>query len=412
MADIFQIIEYEGDNNTFIFKSHIEDFNTGSQLIVNESQEAVFFMNGQALDLFGPGRHTLETQNIPLIRKFLNTPTDDKTPFRCKVYFINKTEQMAIKWGTDSKLEYRDPTYEFDFYPKIGASGVMSLRVEDSRKLLVKLVGTEARLSNDEFTQKMIEFLRTGIKTHLVALIKRDKINIFEMDEHLVSMSNTLHELFKPEFADYGIALERFAINAIKKPEDDPKYKDLRDRSIRRSNTLYEQETHKQEGIINSTGKAERMVIESQGEALKRKQEGYTYQEERAYDAVNNIAKNEAIGNFTNTGIGLGMMGGMAGGMGAVVAGITTDALNPVTAQHGATRSSSSPSVLGIGITMPPSIDLKSETPTEVPAPLQQSSGDMNEFKQKLEKLKMMKDMSMITDSEYEEERKRILNSL
>ena len=67
MADVFQIIKHEGDNSTFIWKSPVEDFNTGTQLIVHESQEAVFFMNGQALDLFGPGRYTLETQNIPLI---------------------------------------------------------------------------------------------------------------------------------------------------------------------------------------------------------------------------------------------------------------------------------------------------------------------------------------------------------
>lgn len=63
---IAQIIKYEGDNSTFIWKHPVEDFNTTTQLIVHESQEAIFFMNGQALDLFGPGRHTLETQNIPL----------------------------------------------------------------------------------------------------------------------------------------------------------------------------------------------------------------------------------------------------------------------------------------------------------------------------------------------------------
>src|SRR5690554_5878815 len=100
MAGIVQVVKYEGDNNTFIWKSPIEDFNTGTQLIVHESQEAIFFMDGQALDLFGPGRHTLETQNIPLIRKFLNRSTNDVTPFHSEVYFINKTEQMPIKWGT------------------------------------------------------------------------------------------------------------------------------------------------------------------------------------------------------------------------------------------------------------------------------------------------------------------------
>jgi len=77
-----------------------EDFNSLTQLIVHESQEAIFMMNGQALDLFGPGRETLETQNIPKIGKFLNRATGDTTPFHCEVYFVNKTVQMGIKWGT------------------------------------------------------------------------------------------------------------------------------------------------------------------------------------------------------------------------------------------------------------------------------------------------------------------------
>ncbi|MBQ0067450.1 MAG: SPFH domain-containing protein, partial [Phascolarctobacterium sp.] len=73
---VLDVIKYEGDNSTFIWKHPNEDFNTYSQLIVHESQEAIFFMNGQALDLFGAGRYTLETQNIPFLKKLLNLPTE------------------------------------------------------------------------------------------------------------------------------------------------------------------------------------------------------------------------------------------------------------------------------------------------------------------------------------------------
>ena len=72
MSKLADVIQYEGDNTTFIWKHPKENFKTLSQLIVHESQEAVFFMNGEALDLFGPGRHTLETQNVPKLGKFLN----------------------------------------------------------------------------------------------------------------------------------------------------------------------------------------------------------------------------------------------------------------------------------------------------------------------------------------------------
>ena len=135
MAQIADVIKYEGDNTTFVWKHPCEDFNTTTQLIVHETQQALFFMNGQALDLYEAGRHTLETQNIPLINKFYNRATGDKTPFHCEVYFINKTEQMAVKWGTDSKVEYIEPTYGFP--NQIGASGEMNLRVEEARRLLI-----------------------------------------------------------------------------------------------------------------------------------------------------------------------------------------------------------------------------------------------------------------------------------
>ena len=131
MAKLVDIIKYEGDNSTFIWKHPCEDFNLMSQLIVHENQEAIFFMNGQALDLFGPGRYTLETQNLPIIGKVLNLATGGETPFHCEVYFINKTEQMSIKWGTDSRVQYIEPTYGFPI--SIGASGEMSLRAADSR---------------------------------------------------------------------------------------------------------------------------------------------------------------------------------------------------------------------------------------------------------------------------------------
>lgn len=140
MAQIADIIKYEGDNSTFIWKHPCEDFNSLTQLIVHESQEAVFFMNGQALDLFGPGRYTLETQNIPKIGKLLNRTTGGETPFHCEVYFINKTVQMAVKWGTDSKVRFIEPTFGVPL--EIGASGEMNLTVSDARKLLVKIVGT------------------------------------------------------------------------------------------------------------------------------------------------------------------------------------------------------------------------------------------------------------------------------
>ena len=138
---IIDVIKYEGNNDVFVWKYPKEDFNTQTQLIVHESQEAVLFKDGQALDIFKPGRYTLETNNIPLLRNIINLPMGGISPFHCEVYFFNRVEQMAIQWGTDSKIQYMESTYGFPV--AIGAGGEMSLKVVNSKKLLLKLVGTD-----------------------------------------------------------------------------------------------------------------------------------------------------------------------------------------------------------------------------------------------------------------------------
>ena len=327
MSDIVQIIKYEGDNTTFVWKHPCEDFNTGSQLIVHESQEAVFFLNGQALDSFGPGRHTLTTQNMPLVGKFFNQASGEQTPFHCEVYFINKTEQMAIKWGTDTKMEYVEPTYGFPI--QLGACGEMNLRVEDGRKLLVKVVGTEHGLTQSQLSQKMRAFLLLALKPYMVRLIKENKINIFEIDQYLQAMSETLHDALKPSFLDYGVALERFFVTTVIKPESDKNYVRFKEIHFRQYADVAEAKLRQQVGIIDQQTAAQKMVIEAQGIAQKRSLEGYTYQDERGFDVAERVASNEAVGQFTNLGVGMGMITGIGGTVGNKVGGMLQDTLTP-----------------------------------------------------------------------------------
>ena len=325
---IVDIIKYEGDNRTFIWKHPREDFNTGTQLIVHESQEAVFFMNGQALDSFGPGRHLLETQNMPIAGKFFNRATDDQTPFHCEVYFINKTEQMAIKWGTDSKMEYVEPTYGFPV--QLGACGEMNLRLEDGRKLLINVVGTEKQFSQSQMVEKFRAFLMVRLKPYIVSLIKDNKINIFEIDGYLKAISEALHEALKEDFQGYGVSLERFFVVNIIKPEDDKNYRRFKEIHFRKYVDIEEARLRQQVGIIDQQTAAQRMVIEAQGLAQKRSLEGYTYQDERGFDVAERVAGNQAIGQFTNMGIGMGMISGIGGTVGNQVGGILQGTLEKV----------------------------------------------------------------------------------
>ena len=383
MAQIADVIKYEGDNSTFVWKHPCEDFNSLTQLIVHESQEAIFFMNGEALDLFGPGRYTLETQNIPKIGKFLNRATGDTTPFHCEVYFINKTEQMSVKWGTDSKIQYVEPTYGFPL--SIGASGEMSLRAADSRKLLLKLVGTESFLGQQQLVSFFRAFLMTKVKTYMAKIIKSENINIFEIDEHLTDFSAALHKQLIPDFADYGVSLERFFVINIVKPDGDRQYEKFKELHFRQYADIAEAKLRQQTDLIHAQTEAQKVVIDSQAQATKRAQEGYTYAQERGFDVAEKVAQNEAVGQFTNMGVGLGTMAGIGGVVGGVVGNAVNGAMSAAVEQP-----------------------ITPQQPTTPPA----AGDDMASFKAKVEKLTVMKDAGLISEEEFNTMKAKLLSDI
>lgn len=228
------IIKYEGGNDVFIWKHPIEDFNYGSQLIVHESQEAIFFKDGQALDLFGPGRYTLETQQLPLLEKVYSLPTDTEGTFHSEVYFINKTVQMSIKWGTPDKVRFIDPLSGTPL--EIGASGTLNLQVSDARKLLIKLVGTTGGIAWDDgadYTKSIQASFRpliaNAVKTNLSAVIKNEAIDLLEIDEKLDLISANLKEKILPGFEEYGLTIPQFYVTNVVLPEDDPNFKRIKE---------------------------------------------------------------------------------------------------------------------------------------------------------------------------------------
>ena len=231
---ISELIKYEGDNSTFIWKHPSEDFNNMTELIVHESQEAIFFANGQAADTFGPGRYKLDAENIPILTKMVNIVTGVSI-FHCEVYFINKTVQMGLKWGTDSKVRFIEPTLGVPV--ELGASGEMNLAVSDGRKMLIKLVGTMRGIAwNDEgagFTKSLQASFRplisTAVKSNLSAAIKQQNIDIVEVDEHLAELSEALKAKILPGFEEYGLTIPQFYLTTVVLPETDPNFRRLKE---------------------------------------------------------------------------------------------------------------------------------------------------------------------------------------
>lgn len=360
------IIKYEGDNDTFIWKHPIEDFNYGSQLIVHESQEAVFFKDGQALDLFGPGRYTIETQQLPLLEKVYALPTDTEGTFHSEVYFINKTVQMAIKWGTPEKVRFIDPLTGTPL--QLGASGEMNVQVSNARKLLVKLVGTTNGIAWGEgagLTKSLQASFRplitSAVKTNLSAVIKNEAIDLLEIDEKLDIISESLRKAILPGFEEYGLTIPQFYVTNVVLPEDDPNFKRIRElhtitlqtriyqaeatvkTAQAQSETMYRTAQEQSAAAIEAARReaelqhqmtetevakreAERKVIAAQAEAQAQRMAGLTeaeimaakgYSQRDVLQAEVQKAYAEGIGNMgpdvVNGGSGSGIMGDMLG---------------------------------------------------------------------------------------------------
>ncbi len=284
---IFDIIKYQGNNDTFVWKFPGEDFNTLSQLIVSESQEAVFFKDGKALDLFGAGKYTLHTQNIPLIRRLVNLPFNGESPFSCQVYFINKVVSMDVLWGTSSPIPIQDALYKIVL--PIRANGQFAVKVVDSKKLLITLVGTIDKFDQMTLRKYFKGILLTNIKDYIAKEFAQKGISFLEIHSHLREISDGIAASLSEEFSKYGIELVNFNVGEITPPEDDPSY-------IQLKNALAK--------------KAEMSVM------------GYDYQQERAFDVLDRAASNEgSASNIMGAGMGLGMGLNLGDVFGATMAG-------------------------------------------------------------------------------------------
>ena len=363
------IIKYEGNADTIVWKHPIEDFNLGSQLIVHESQEAIFFKDGQALDIFGAGRYALETQQLPLLESLYKLPTDTEGTFHSEVYFVNMSTQMGIKWGTDTKVRMFDPAT--GMHIELGASGEFNVRVANSKKLLLKIVGTTGVLGQaqllGEGSKKGVfrSMVMTQVKSCLAQAIKESGINVLEIDAHLMNLSNIVKAKIAPELAEYGLELSEFYINRIVTPDDDPNFRRLKQQYAQEYLSVREQQIKKKEAesaaermtveaqtaakmkIIGAQGDAEAMKIkkaaeaesyrmQAQAEAEEMKMKGYTYQQETSRMVGMEAMQNGLTGNGGSGGgvmNGLGDLAGLGislGAMGSVI-GMTKDAISPMT---------------------------------------------------------------------------------
>lgn len=193
----------------------------GSQLIVEESQQAVFYRDGKALDTFGPGRHTLATQNIPLLASLFGIPFGGDSPFQAAVVFVSTKTFLDLKWGTKEPVPFRDQELAM---VRLRAFGKYSVRVSNAQLFVNSVVGTMGVYS----TERLEDWFRDVIVARLTDILGENLTSVFDLPRLYDELSMGLKGRVTEDFSKYGIDLVDLYMGAITPPEEVQKLIDER----------------------------------------------------------------------------------------------------------------------------------------------------------------------------------------
>jgi membrane protease subunit (stomatin/prohibitin family) len=295
-------IKYDGPPDVLVWKYSkgnipIDNITMGAQLIVNESQEAVFFKGGQALDVFGPGTYTLSTKNLPLLQKLVNLPFGGNTPFTTEIFFVNEVVRLDYKWGTRTPIPVEDPKYKVLI--SIGCFGQFGLRVTDSRVFVTQIVGTMPEWKGDMVLEYFRGVVLTRVKDTVAKFAVQKNVSVAAITAYIDDISQQVEDRLRNEFAKYGLELLKFFISSITIPDEELKRIQEIDLKAREIERLGDQR----------------------------------YQMARGLDVMEEAARNPgAPGTLMAAGIGLGIGAQMAGPFAQVAQKVTQPATQPTSA--------------------------------------------------------------------------------
>lgn len=282
---IIDRIKFDCDNDdVLVWKFPSEDLSLGCQLIVNQSQEAVFLKSGQVVDVFGPGTHTLTSGNLPLLNKIINFPFGGKTPFTAEVWFVTQTAKRNLKWGTSAPIQLIDPLYNFPI--SLRAFGQWGIRLENSRSFVSQLVGTRRIADSvqveEYFSGEILQRLSDALAKYLV----EKSIPVMQLASKLNDLSGFVQNDISSEFSRFGIEVVNFNVERVSIPPEE------------------------QKKIQDILAKRLEMVELSQVNV------GQGYITSKSFETLEKAAANEGIaGSLLAGGLGLGM--GLGGGLAA-----------------------------------------------------------------------------------------------
>lgn len=217
MPKLMEVLEYYDDKgDTMVVRIPSDDqaeIKWGAQLTVRESQSVVFFRDGKAQMVFGPGRHVLKTHNIPAITKFVTSfGYGPDSPFRAEVYFLNMKLFRNLKWGTKEPILFRDPELQM---VRLRSHGMYSIQIKDQNLFLNRMVGTQ-----NIFTDADIQDYLKSITTSRLINVLADQIkSVFDFPNQYDVLGSILKTVVADDFKACGLELVDFFINSISLPD-------------------------------------------------------------------------------------------------------------------------------------------------------------------------------------------------
>lgn len=264
-------------NDVYAWRFPEDNLSTAAQVIVRESQEAVFFSKGQILDKLGPGKHSLKTENLPLLRGLYGLPFGKKNPFTAEIWFVNKAAPLNIDWKT-TPARIHDPDYG-QMIPVV-ATGRYGVKVAEAEKFLVKLVGTINTFDTNSLTDHFKGILISKTNSLVTTFMRTNNVGITQISGYLEQIGQFLNDSLKEFWADYGLEMTGFYVTSIDLDTSTPDGK---------------------------------KIAEALSDRTAQNIAGYTWQQKQGFGTVNN-AVNQSKGGLGMMGAAMMMGGGIMGG--------------------------------------------------------------------------------------------------
>ena len=218
-------VESKISNDYLIWKYPNREIEVGSQVIVNESEEALLFENGQLIEILDAGRHVIESGNIPGMDGIIRRSIGNNSPIKIDIWFVSKVVSTDYKWGV--QLQVKDNTHQL--IVPVGSYGSILLKIEDPASLVLQVVGKKKQMSKDELKEFLMPSIERSLKEYIAEKIKEGTLDVFNIETILVEASNETKDSLDVLFERFGLKVIEFFIQGIEVIGDNPEYKKIKE---------------------------------------------------------------------------------------------------------------------------------------------------------------------------------------